>query len=55
MKYFIYFLIIWLFIKSFSYSIFEFKRNKKSGSIIILFSIISSILPFIALYLKGIY
>jgi len=55
MKYFIYFLIIWLFTKSFSYSIFEFKRNKKTGSIMILFSIISLILPFIALYLNGMY
>lgn len=55
MEYFIYFLIVWLFTKSLSYSIFEFKNNKKRGSLMIFFSLISLILPCIAIYIKGIY
>lgn len=52
MKYFSIFFIIYLFLKSFNYGIFEIneKKNISGGLFIIIFSLISFVLPLILLF-----
>ena len=55
MKILIFVISIIIFIRTLSYSIFEIKeKNKAGGIIVIIFSIISLLLPNIVVYLRGI-
>lgn len=50
-------LSIWIFIKTFSYAIYEIKqeKNKLGGTIVLLLALASLIFPIIMVLVRGIY